>query len=204
MYVGDNPVEQFAVPLPDDFDQANYPVLSAKLHAPDGSTLGGTLDAAYSTQLEEVLVDPPAVPFATAGIHSVRVTASTEDSRRLRLPAFRFVVEDESLAWHTLDSARDEWPTDGAYTDVQLYRLLEAARVECVAYIDDADLTAPGQPVPLEWLDAQLMQARNIANAAKADPGTSPDGSLFVIRPYPLDKFVRDLLRPQRRVPVIG
>lgn len=200
-YVGDSPVEPFIVPVPEHIDPTDYPLLAAVIQAPGGTELG-PLVAVYGADEDGepvVIVEPGGDTFTAAGIYSVRVTASNVADALRRLPAELFVVESED--WHTLDSARAEWPTEGTYTDVQLFRLLEAAKRQCIEY---APALAADAPIPSSWLDAQIMQARNIANAAKTDPGQSPDGGLFVIRPYPMDKFVRNLLRPERAVPVIG
>lgn len=203
MYIGDRPVEPFIIPVPDDISPTDYPLLSAAVRTPTGEEIG-PLFAEYGVDEDDtpaVIVDALDTDLDDAGLYAVVVTASTASLERRRLPRLLFPVEDDSSGWHTTDSAREEWPTEGTYTDVQLYRLLAAAKTQCVDY---APTLAEGEPVPMNWADAQLMQARNIANAAKTDPGSSADGELFVIRPYSMDKFVKNLLRPPKAVPVIG
>lgn len=55
---------------------------------------------------------------------------------------------------------------------------------------------APGDGVPSRWVYAQLQQARNLWNAGRTtgEGDVGPDG--FVFRPYPLDKTIKQIIRP--------
>ena len=138
-----------------------------------------------------------ASPFATAGLYSLQIIV-TATGKRETLDAVQIVVQDPATGWHTLDSIRGEWTT-GMPDDSIAYQLLEVAREQCATYGPRYE----GLP-PRRFRVAQAMQARNIFNASKTDPGQSQDGELFVIRPYPLDNFVKDILRPKRVLGVIG
>lgn len=61
----------------------------------------------------------------------------------------------------------------------------------------------PARP-PFNWVQAQLMQCRNIWNAAKTDPSGAIGDNGFEIRPYPMDNFIKQVIRPKRAIPVFG
>lgn len=102
--------------------------------------------------------------------------------------------------WTDTDWVRERW-VNPLSEDV-LEHLLEVAHEQCVAFLgshwDDEDETLT---VPARFREAELQQARNIFNASKADPGESADGTQFIIRPYPLDNHVKQLLLPARSIP---
>lgn len=105
--------------------------------------------------------------------------------------------------WHSLASARANWLTGAPSDDWILESLLNAAKDACLAYLPDWTFVN-ARPISDGMRLAQIMQARNILNASKTDPGQSADGDLFVIRPFPLDRWVTGLLRPKRAVPRVG
>ena len=115
-------------------------------------------------------------------------------------------VEDDTPdyaddGWHSLVSARYGW-VDAPWQDSLLGDLLEVAKIQCVAYAP-----ALGEDVlaPVNYRVAQLMQTRNLWNASKADPSSGGIGEdNFVVRPYPMDWVVKNILRPKRAVPVVG
>jgi hypothetical protein len=64
-----------------------------------------------------------------------------------------------------------------------------------------------GEPIPRPHPNlvlAQITQARNIWNAVKTDPATQGIGDEgFVIRPFPMDWTVKNLIRPLTAIPVV-
>lgn len=100
----------------------------------------------------------------------------------------------------SLEEARSRW-VDAPLDDAHLEELLEAARV---AVADFAPDLGEDDSVPAAYRIAQLMQARNIWNSSKTDPGGSIGDGDFIIRPYPLDKNIRQLLRPKRGLPHVA
>lgn len=101
--------------------------------------------------------------------------------------------------WLTPDDSELDNLLEAAWTDapegVALRVFLAAAKTQCIAY---APTLAEGAPVPDDWRLAQVMQARNIYNAGAAPTGEGmADGSGYGISAYPLDWFVKQLLRPQ-------
>lgn len=150
--------------------------------------------------IDRVVLEWPAESvFSESGLHTLSVTLqATGGSPRERLAPVYLVVQADD-GWHTLDSARIEWADAEALTDIQLFQVLELGRQQVVEY-------APNLPedavVPLNYRHAQLMQARNLLNAGRAEGGEQ--GEDFVLRPFPLDWMVKQVLRPKRGVPVVG
>lgn len=105
--------------------------------------------------------------------------------------------------WHTPDTARAQW-VDAPLSDDDLDELLSVAVEQVCAYGPHRDVSAESDEVPGNYRRAQLMQARNIWNAAKTDPAGVFGTDEFVIRPYPFDKVIRQLLRPRTGVPRVG
>lgn len=127
-----------------------------------------------------------------------------------------------TTGWHTLDTARDQW-RDAPSDDDTLQQLLDVARHQVTAYAPTytgepgtSTLAAPDpttgalQPVtaatvPADYRLAQLMQARNIWNAGRVDPASGGLGDdSFIMRPFPLDWMVKQIIRPKRALPWIG
>jgi hypothetical protein len=109
--------------------------------------------------------------------------------------------EYDADGFHNLATARFAW-SDAPYEDTLLQDLLDIAKSQVEAYSYPISSTSwVGQP---SLRLGQLMQARNIWNAQKVDPssgGMGEDG--FVMRPFPLDWMVRQILRPKRGKPVM-
>lgn len=98
--------------------------------------------------------------------------------------------------WATLTEARSLW-ADAPDEDEVLDLALDAAQEQCEAF---APALGEGAPVPAGYTLAVVTQARSVYRAsalANQDGGIGPDG--LVIRTFPLDWQVRQLLRPARR-----
>jgi hypothetical protein len=127
--------------------------------------------------------------------------------------------------WHTIESARDEWPDapsdygDGG--DGTLTTLLAVSKEAVLAYapssaappeptyIQDEDgyivEVDPADVIPDGWRAAQLMQARNVWNSSKSSSSGDLDGGQYGIAVgFPLDWQVRQLIRPKTGKPWIG
>lgn len=122
----------------------------------------------------------------------LRLTTAAGGAERFEVP----VVVQAQNGWHTLQSARAEWPDAHELADDRLWSLLEVARIECAAYAPE--LPADALP-PVNYREAQLMQARNRAAASRVDPATgSEGGDGYGMTPFPLDWLVQQTLRPKR------
>jgi hypothetical protein len=107
--------------------------------------------------------------------------------------------------WHTVASARDEWPdapVDEDDGDDLLTSLLAVAQDAVIAYAPAVE--TPLTDIPDGYRHAQLMQARNVWNSSKAKPSGDFDGGEYGLSSFPLDWQVRQLIRPKRGKPWIG
>lgn len=105
------------------------------------------------------------------------------------------------MAWADLPFARNHWADAGALDDGTLDDLLDVAREQVSAYAPP--LTVPDQ-VPVSYRLAQVYQAREIAEAGKRDSQDVIGVGDYAIRARPLTATVKQLLRPQAGVKVIG
>ncbi|MET0725927.1 MAG: hypothetical protein ABWY36_06220 [Leifsonia sp.] len=205
-YVGDIPAQALVVEpqkmssagVSEPVDLAPFTTVEAKLYGPDGALVAAT----FTATIDEDVIDitwPTTTPFATAGIYDLRLVL-TGTGVRERVPAVRLVADDED-GWHTLDTAREDW-RDAPGFDAWLYELLWTAKQDVIAY---APALAEDARPPINYRRAQLMQARNLWNAGKVDPASGGDGDdTFVLRPFPLDWTVKQVLRPKRAIPTVG
>ncbi len=194
-WLSDIPTEAIEIDLErDDADASLTDFTSASVvaHDPAGVALDG-----FGAAIEDstvVVSWPTATVFTTPGVYSVQVTLIGTGKRETVAP-IRFVVQAID-GWHNLASARDEW-ADAPYDDVQLAELLDVAKGAVIAF-------APvSETVPVNYRKAQLVQARNVWNAAKVAPSGDMGDGTYVITPRPLDWHVQQLLRPKKGVPSI-
>lgn len=110
--------------------------------------------------------------------------------------------------WLTDKELFDLWPDapddgedePGPAPALTMYNDAALAACEAFAPVGPEEDT----PVPANFRLAQMMQARNLWNASKVDPDRSYGEGEFVVTVHPLDWQVKALLRPRRRVPVVG
>lgn len=196
-YLDDVPEEPFTIEPPEDIDLDKFESVVAYFTRPDATDIA----AASATLTDDsVLVDfEEGTIFTEPGLWSLVVTLLSNTAHR-RLPAIRFVVQVDD-GWHTLDSAREQWADSVHIEDDQLWELLEVAKHQCLEY---APALAVGAAVPVSYRKAQLMQARNVWNAARVDPSSGAIGDdSFALTPFPLDWTIKQVLRPKRAVPVV-
>ncbi|UOE43742.1 hypothetical protein [Agromyces larvae] len=197
-YIGDAPAQPFVIEPPDTIDLDEFDTVTAVLVDPAGGT--ETMESLFDEEAGAILVDIDA-PLNLEGIYRLRLVLDGDGGVRM-LPEIRLVVQDPDSKWHTLDTARAEWADAEHLADPVLYELLEVAKGEVLEF---APALAEDAPVPIRYRKGQLMQARNILNAAGVDPSTGDDGAgSFVIRPFPLDWQVKQTLRPKHGIPVFG
>lgn len=103
------------------------------------------------------------------------------------------------VGWVTLDQARQAW-ADAPMDDDALEQLLKAAYEECVDY---APTLAAGAPIPTRYEQAQIMQARATQRALIAGGADEIGGEGFTVTVFPLDRTVRQKLRPRQGKPKV-
>lgn len=203
-YPGDIPSEDLVIEPARNglaIDLTPFSAVEVALYDPTGAIVSssgftGTIDEdsiVIEWPTEAVLTDP--------GVYELRITLLDDpETVRERLAPLYIVVQDETDGWHTHDSARAQW-ADAPADDRALYELLHVARHAVVEY---APALADGEAIPLNYVNAQLMQARNILNAARVDSGGELGDGTFTSKPFPLDWEVKQILRPKRGIPWVA
>jgi hypothetical protein len=195
-WVGDKPQRAVAIEFVDDYDEATDApddTLTAVLRNPGRQIAPGALVVTRTPgtngdpELVAIAFGDDVPPFPAPGVWSILVRAGGD-----RLRAIRFVVESDD-GWVSIEQAREDW-ADAPTTDATLWGLLESAKLSCIPY---AKKLEPGTPPPANYVQAQLMQARNIWNSTKSDPGDMLGADGFTIRTYELDRPIKGLLRPK-------
>lgn len=209
-YVGDIPAEDIVIePARNGEPIELAPFLSidtlVELRTFDGDLVPADFLVSFETggvdDIDRVVLEWPAESvFASSGLHTLSVTLIGDlGEPRERLAPVYIVVQDDN-GWHTLDSARIEWPDAQSVSDIRLFQMLELARQQVVAY---APALAEGVRPPYNYREGQLMQARNILNAGRAESGDEGTDT-FMLRPFPLDWMVKQVLRPKSVTPAVG
>lgn len=194
-WLHDQPVDPLVlVPTRDGapIDLEPFVGASAVLVGPAGQTDAPTVTIATDDDGLSLHVELPALEHA--GLNWLRVTLAAAEGRQQRIDAVPVIVQDDD-GWHTLASARAEWPDAAGIDDRRLFVLLTIARDEVLTY---APRLPAGTLVPLPYREGQLLQARNRLNAARVGPsGSTGADDGFQLSPFPLDWTVKQLLRPQ-------
>lgn len=206
-YVGDIPAEDLVIEPArnqEPIDLTPFDTVTVSLTNSMGEVIetAGFL-ATIDEVTDQVIVEwPDDSPFATAGLYLLGlVLEGSISGRRERIAPVPLVVDVEDDGWHNLDSFRDSW-VDAPQTDVKAYELLWVAKNAVLSFAPALEI---GQRPPLSYKLGQAMQARNLWNAAKVDPASGGLGEdSFVIRPFPLDWMIRQVLRPKTAIPAVG
>lgn len=196
--VGDTPAAPVAV-LPtrdgDAVDVDDYATADAQLIQPDGTIVTADAVIVPSTVPDGPAVEVTLPQLTQAGLVGLSLQLSTTAGEQDTFDVEPIVVELRD-GWHTIGSARGQWPAAYGLSDPRLYTLLVAARTACLAYQPAA---ATRRPLPTE-LEAQLLQARNRNAASHIDPASGSDGvDGYGATVYPMDWAVKALLRPVGR-----
>jgi hypothetical protein len=107
--------------------------------------------------------------------------------------------------WYNVADDPEQARLLGAWPDAPIENLevceiiLETAQDQVTAYAPAPAPVPSGEPVPdppARYVYAQLQQARNLWNSGRTtgEGDVGPDG--FVFRPYPLDKTIKQIIRP--------
>lgn len=99
------------------------------------------------------------------------------------------------------DFILDHWADGNALEPSVLRQLLDAAQEQCEAF---APVLAADAPVPARYKIACVYQAREIYRAGLRDEQDVIGVGDYAIRARPLTSAIKQLLRPERRVPVVG
>jgi len=189
------------VPYLDDGEPADLTpatIGAGRLTDPAGLSGNATaeLDATNPAVIKYTL---DAGAFQLAGVWQLSAQLEAAGNLFRTVPA-QFVVEDAGAGWATIADARAGW-RDAPANDAQLWRLLDVARRQVIEW---APAREAGTRPPSNEVTAQLTQARNVWNAVKSDPANQGIGDEgFVIRPFPMDWTVKNMIRPPSAKPVV-
>ncbi|WP_157001436.1 hypothetical protein [Agromyces laixinhei] len=194
-YIGDIPSAAIVLDPPETMTLPDFDTSAASIISPAGTST--PVPSAPDAGLGVIIIDTPtdASLFPVEGIYRLRVVLHSPAGYVERIPDVPLVVQDPDSPWCTLDSIRDEWPDAETIDDGPLWRLLSLAREQVLAY---APTLAEGDPVPERYREAQRVQARNVWNASRVAPDGGIGSDDFVIRPFPLDWHVKQIIRPKR------
>jgi hypothetical protein len=192
-YLDDIPAEPVTID-PATVDVSAFTTATASVIDPAGDHHDATaeiVDGGVDVIIPDVLT--------LEGVYRIRVIL-TGTGTRASLPDERFIVQDNDSEWNTLDTVRVDWPDAESIEDVTLWAILEIVRQQVAEF----GTTLTGTAALDATNYAQRLQARNTWNAAKVSPAGDVGTEDFVIRPFPLDWHVKQVLRPQRGVPVVA
>lgn len=176
-----------------------YTTSTVKLYDATG-TLVSTLSSNINTVDDILTITWEAISlFETSGIYSLVAQLSNVDGVLVTAEPFRFVVQTQD-GWLTLEQTRQQWQ-DAPVDDLLLFTILESAKAQCIEYAPALAIT---DIVPLNYRQAQLMQARALYTSVIANQQDSVGVDGYQVRIFPLDWNIKALLRPKRAVPVVG
>lgn len=197
LWVGDVPIS----PTRADFiDEAGSPVningyagWTATMFGPAGDTLG---ELTGTEQGDHLLFTWPIVSILTApGPHLIVISFNDPLGVLVQCEPFTFIVQAVD-GWLSLEMTRTQW-ADAPLDDVFLAQLLDAAKLQCLTY---APTLPTGSRIPVNYLHAQLMQARALYQSVIANQQDNVGIEGFQVRVFPLDFTIRALLRPKRAI----
>jgi hypothetical protein len=194
LWAGDVPLS----PTRADFvDEVGNPI--------DITAFNGWVSKLYSPNLEDLgaldMLEEDGALFMTwapellenAGAYQIVFTFTDDNAATLQSEPFKFVVQQLD-GWLSLEMARAQW-ADAPLDDVFLAQILDAAKLQCIAY---APALLLGAVVPVNYLHAQLMQARALYQSVIANQQDNVGVDGFQVRVFPLDFTIRALLRPKK------
>lgn len=111
------------------------------------------------------------------------------------------------VTWYSVDTAPEQerflaaWGNNDAPIEnlETCAMLLEVARDQVIAYGPAPAPLVEGEPVPdppVRFVYAQLMQAKNLHNAGTVTSSGDLGEGGFTFTPRPLDKTIRQIIRP--------
>ena len=195
LWVGDVPFSPTRADFVDEVGNvvqiSEYNAWTAIMLGPDFTELGTLTGTGHGQHLE--FTWPTTTILELPGRHQIIVTFTDTLGVTVQTEPFSFVVQEVD-GWLTLEQARSQW-ADAPLDDVFLAQILDAAKVQCIAY---APALLLGAVVPVNYLHAQLMQARALYQSVIANQQDSVGVDGFQVRVFPLDFTIRALLRPKK------
>jgi hypothetical protein len=202
-WLGDIPAEAVIVTVerdPDSIPLTDFDSAQVMIYNPTGShSLVGPATILGPDTL--TFTWPAVTMFNFRGVYSMQFVLSRIDPvAQETTSVIKFVVQERATGWYTLEWARSAW-RDAPMSDERLFTILEVAKTQVLAW---GVALAEDELPPMNYREAQLMQARNIWNTAKTDPANYGIGDeALIIRPFPMDWTVKAIIRPKSPKPVV-
>ena len=196
MYVGDRPDTPSTIFFHDETGNAaltnHFNTLASTLYSPAGASLGALTTTVHDGHGIHVAWGTTSL-FTVPGIYTLRSKFTVTNEELVSAEPLQIVIQALD-GWLTLEQARNLW-ADAPLDDVLLYQILETAKAQCIAYAP----TFTGV-VPLQYVQAQGLQARAIYQSVIANQQDNVGVDGFQVRVFPLDFTIRAMLRPKRAV----
>ncbi len=197
LWVGDVPLSPTRADFVDEVGNpvsiSDYAAWVATMYSPTNVQLGQLTGTEHGQHLE--FTWPEESILETSGVYTIVINFTDALGVSVQCEPFLFIVQERN-GWLTLEMARSQW-SDAPLDDVFLAQILDAAKLQCVAY---APVLAVDALVPVNYLHAQLMQARALYQSVVANQQDNIGVDGFQVRVFPLDFTIRALLRPKRAI----
>lgn len=198
MFVGDRPDTPSVIMFHDETGNPaatnHFNTLTSTLHSPAGASLGTLTTTVHDGHGVNVAWGTTSL-FTSPGIYTLRCKFTVTNDELVSAEPLQIVIQAVD-GWLTLEQARLEW-ADAPLDDVLLFKILETAKAQCVAYAPVLGLT---DSVPITYVQAQLLQARAIFSSVIANQQDNVGVEGFQVRVFPLDFTIRAMLRPKRAI----
>lgn len=195
LWVGDVPLSPTRADFVDEVGNpvqiTDYSGWTATMYSPKNVQLGQLTGTGHGQHLE--FTWPTTSILEESGAHTIVIIFTDPLGVSVQCEPFKFVVQDRD-GWLSLEMARAQW-SDAPLDDVFLAQILDAAKVQCVAY---APVLAVDAVIPVNYLHAQLMQSRALYQSVVASQQDNIGVEGFQVRVFPLDFTIRALLRPKK------
>lgn len=196
MYVGDRPDTPSTIFFHDETGNVaptnHFNTLASTLYSPAGASLGALTTTVHDGHGIHVAWGTTSL-FTVPGIYTLRSKFTVTNDELVSAEPLQIVIQALD-GWLTLEQARNLW-ADAPLDDVLLYQILETAKAQCIAYAPTFTGT-----VPLQYVQAQGLQARAIYQSVIANQQDNVGVDGFQVRVFPLDFTIRAMLRPKRAV----
>lgn len=197
LWVGDVPTSPTRADFYDEtgnvVNVSSYASWSAYMTSPTGEVLGTLTGTEHGNHLEFTWYETTILEIP--GIHTIVITFFDDLGVERQCQPWQFVVQ-EIDGWLDLEKARAQW-ADAPVDDVLLFQILDTAKTQCIEYAPALEL---GAVVPINYLNAQLTQARALYSSLIANQSDQIGLDGFAVRVFPLDFTIRAMLRPKKAV----
>lgn len=197
LWIGDVPVSPTRADFVDEAGNtvqiSGYASWTAMMYGPTNTLLGTLTGSGHGQHLE--FTWPEETILTAEGVHTIIIKFFDTDGVVIQCEPWKFVVQKRA-SWLSLEQARAQW-ADAPLDDIFLYQILDSAKTQCVEY---APALAANAVIPLNYLQAQVMQARALYQSVIANQNDQVGIEGFAVRVFPLDFTIRALLRPKKAI----